>query len=107
MKIDIIEQKKKRCYSCSKLFEAYTLYRSTKEPLKITTKVVLFKLDTYSPKGRKVELCPSCKIQKFQNLGETLSNSKYKISSNFIVRMEPETLIATPEAIRGKTYKSK
>jgi len=90
MKIDLLEQKRKRCYSCSKLFEPYTLFRTSKEPLKITPKVVLFKLDTYSPKGRKVELCPTCKIQKFQNLGETLTRSKYKISINTIVRMVSE-----------------
>ena len=90
MKIDILEQKRKRCYSCSKLFEPYTLSRTSKEPLKITPKVVLFKLDTYSLQGRKVELCPTCKIQKFQNLGETLTRSKYKISINTIVRMVSE-----------------
>jgi hypothetical protein len=90
MKIDILEQKRKRCYSCSKLFEPYNLFRTSKEQLKLTNKMVVFKLDTYSPKGRKVELCPTCKIQKFQNLGETLSRSKYKISRNTIVRMGSE-----------------
>lgn len=90
MKIDILEQKKKRCYSCSKYFEPYNLLRTSKLPMKVTSRMVLFKLDSYSPKGRKVELCPSCKIQKFYNLGETLTKARYKVSRNTIVRIDPE-----------------
>jgi hypothetical protein len=89
MKVEIMNQKKKRCYSCNKYFEPYSLTRSIQEP-KTIGKVVLFKLDIYSLKGRRVGLCPTCKIQKFLNLGDTLKRSKYKISRTTVVRMEPE-----------------
>lgn len=92
MKVTIdSDKKKKRCYTCNKFFEPYSLI-IPQEDIKISEgKLVGIKLGIFSLKGNKVELCPSCKIQKFINLGVTLTKAKYKISRNVMVTLTEET----------------
>jgi hypothetical protein len=106
MKVTIDQAKKrKRCYTCSKLFDAYNLVIPQEEVRLSEGKLVGIKLAIFSLKGNRVELCPACKIQKFISLGATLTKAKYRINKNYIVRMETESLVATPGVIRSKTYK--
>ena len=91
MKVTInTEQKKKRCYTCKKSFEPYIL-NIPKEDIETSGTLVKFNLLITSPKGNKVELCPSCKIQKYMNLGKTLSNARYRIIKNYIVKLTQES----------------
>lgn len=89
MSVLVTGLKKKRCYLCKRGFEPYNL-TIPKKVSKGEDKQIHFKLDTYSNKGRLVELCPSCKIQKFINLGETLSKAKYSINRTVLVKITSE-----------------
>lgn len=90
MKVKVEEPKKKRCYVCGKRFQPFNLF-IPEEEAKITGKIVAVTFEFKSLAGRPISLCPSCKIQKFTNIGETLTKARYSIQRTWIVKMTQDS----------------